>query len=82
VPKVAAYVSALHVTDNSPFSTGQLLVELDPRDFEAALTRTGHVGRNDRHNKDASSLAGLVALIDGKLLVLSVNQLRSTYNMP
>jgi membrane fusion protein, multidrug efflux system len=37
VPKVAAYVSALHVTDNSPFSTGQLLVELDPRDFEAAL---------------------------------------------
>jgi membrane fusion protein, multidrug efflux system len=37
VPKVAAYVSALHVTDNSSFSAGQLLVELDPRDFEAAV---------------------------------------------
>jgi membrane fusion protein, multidrug efflux system len=37
VPKIAAYVSALHVTDNSSFAAGQLLVELDPRDFEAAL---------------------------------------------
>jgi membrane fusion protein (multidrug efflux system) len=37
VPKVAAYVSALHVTDNSAFSSGELLVELDPRDFQAAV---------------------------------------------
>jgi membrane fusion protein, multidrug efflux system len=37
VPKVAAYVTALHVTDNSSFSAGELLVELDPRDFEAAV---------------------------------------------
>jgi membrane fusion protein, multidrug efflux system len=37
VPKVAAYVSVLHVTDNSSFSAGQLLVELDPRDFQAAF---------------------------------------------
>jgi membrane fusion protein (multidrug efflux system) len=37
VPKVAAYVSALHVTDNSAFKTGELLVELDPRDFQAAV---------------------------------------------
>jgi membrane fusion protein, multidrug efflux system len=36
VPKVAAYVSVLHVTDNSAFSAGQLVVELDPRDFQAA----------------------------------------------
>ena len=35
-PKVAAYVSALHVTDNSAFKAGQLLVELDPRDFLTA----------------------------------------------
>jgi len=35
-PKVAAYVSALHVTDNSAFTAGQLLVELDPRDFLTA----------------------------------------------
>jgi membrane fusion protein, multidrug efflux system len=37
VPKVAAYVSALHVTDNSSFKAGELLVELDPRDFQAAV---------------------------------------------
>ena len=37
VPKVAAYVSALHVTDNSSFRSGELLVELDPRDFQAAV---------------------------------------------
>jgi membrane fusion protein, multidrug efflux system len=37
VPKVPAYVSALHVTDNSVFSAGELLVELDPRDFQAAI---------------------------------------------
>jgi membrane fusion protein, multidrug efflux system len=37
MPKVAAYVSALHVDDNSVFATGQLLVELDPRDYQAAV---------------------------------------------
>ncbi len=37
VPKVAAYVSALHVSDNTAFSAGQLLVELDPRDFQVAV---------------------------------------------
>jgi membrane fusion protein, multidrug efflux system len=37
VPKVAAYVTALHVTDNSTFKLGELLVELDPRDFLVAV---------------------------------------------
>jgi membrane fusion protein, multidrug efflux system len=37
VPKVSAYVVALHVTDNSSFKKGQLLVELDPRDFAVAV---------------------------------------------
>jgi membrane fusion protein (multidrug efflux system) len=37
VPKVAAYVTALRVTDNSAFSANQLLVELDPRDYEVAV---------------------------------------------
>jgi membrane fusion protein, multidrug efflux system len=37
MPKVAAYVSALYITDNSTFSVGQLLVQLDPRDYQAAL---------------------------------------------
>jgi membrane fusion protein, multidrug efflux system len=37
MPKVAAYVFALHITDNSPFSAGQLLIGLDPRDYQAAV---------------------------------------------
>lgn len=36
-PKVAAYVTALHVSDNSSFKKGDLLVELDPRDFNVSL---------------------------------------------
>ena len=37
VPKVPAYVTALHVSDNTAFSKGQLLVELDPRDYQVAV---------------------------------------------
>jgi membrane fusion protein, multidrug efflux system len=37
IPKVAAYVSVLHISDNSAFTQGELLVELDPRDFQVAL---------------------------------------------
>jgi len=37
VPKVAAYVLAVHVNDNSKMKRGDLLVELDPRDFEVAV---------------------------------------------
>jgi membrane fusion protein (multidrug efflux system) len=37
VPKVAAYVTVLHVSDNTAFSKGQLLVELDPRDYQVAV---------------------------------------------
>src|SRR5712691_6682858 len=37
VSKVAAYVSALHVDDNNKVATNALLVELDPREYEAAV---------------------------------------------
>ncbi len=37
VPKVSAYVVGLHVDDNTPFKAGQLLVELDPRDYQVAV---------------------------------------------
>jgi membrane fusion protein (multidrug efflux system) len=37
VPKVAAYVSVLHVDDNSKVRADELLVELDPRDFQQAV---------------------------------------------
>jgi membrane fusion protein, multidrug efflux system len=37
IPKVSAYVSKLYVDDNSRFAAGQLLVQLDPRDFQVAV---------------------------------------------
>jgi membrane fusion protein (multidrug efflux system) len=37
VPKVAAYVSKLHVNDNSKVAHDDLLIELDPRDFAVAV---------------------------------------------
>src|SRR6201987_1983303 len=37
VPKVAAYVSKLHVNDNSKVTHDDLLIEVDPRDFAVAV---------------------------------------------
>ena len=39
IPKVPAYVQKLYVDDNSPVTTGELLVELDPRDYAVALSQ-------------------------------------------
>jgi membrane fusion protein, multidrug efflux system len=38
-PKVANYVAKVHVNDNQHVQKGDLLLELDPRDFEAALAQ-------------------------------------------
>ncbi|WP_052409736.1 HlyD family secretion protein [Paraburkholderia oxyphila] len=37
IPKVPAYVQKLYVDDNSAVQQGQLLIELDPRDYAVAL---------------------------------------------
>jgi membrane fusion protein, multidrug efflux system len=39
IPKVPAYVQTLHVDDNSMVTAGQLLIELDPRDYAVALAQ-------------------------------------------
>ena len=38
-PKVASYVKAVHFDDNTLINEGDLMVELDPRDFDLALDR-------------------------------------------
>ena len=38
-PKVASYVARVHIDDNQRVKAGELLVELDPRDFEAKLAQ-------------------------------------------
>src|SRR5258708_20007957 len=37
-PKVSAHVQAVHFDDNYQVKRGDLLVDLDPRDFEASFT--------------------------------------------
>jgi membrane fusion protein, multidrug efflux system len=37
VPKVAAYVSKLNVNDNSKVARDELMIQLDPRDFQVAV---------------------------------------------
>lgn len=39
IPKVPAYVQTLHVDDNSKVEAGQLLIELDPRDYAVQLSQ-------------------------------------------
>jgi membrane fusion protein, multidrug efflux system len=51
VPKVAAYVSKLHVNDNSKVAHDDLLLELDPRDFEVAVD----IARADLKSAQASA---------------------------
>lgn len=38
-PKVVGYVAQIYVVDNQPVNAGDLLVELDPRDYEAKLNQ-------------------------------------------
>jgi membrane fusion protein (multidrug efflux system) len=38
-PKVSGYVTKVYVTDNQSVNAGDLIVELDPRDFEAKLAQ-------------------------------------------
>jgi membrane fusion protein (multidrug efflux system) len=52
VAKVGGYVTALNVTDNSRFSAGTLLVQIDERDFQTALD--GAIA--DWHAAEAASL--------------------------
>jgi membrane fusion protein, multidrug efflux system len=38
-PKVSGYVQKLYIEDNQPVKAGDLLVEIDPRDYEARLAQ-------------------------------------------
>jgi membrane fusion protein, multidrug efflux system len=58
VPKVAAYVAALHVDDNTKVTAGQLLVELDPRDFQVAV---------DTQSADVNTAEASAANVDAQL---------------
>lgn len=69
VPKVAAYVSALHVDDNQRVHGGQLMVELDPRDFAVAVASAAA----DMASAEAN-VANVQAQIDEQQAVIGQNE--------
>jgi membrane fusion protein, multidrug efflux system len=55
-PQVQAVVLAVHVDDNSIVKKGDVLVELDPRDFQAALEQAqGNLAADEGKLKEAES---------------------------
>jgi membrane fusion protein (multidrug efflux system) len=59
-PHVAGFVAELLVTDNQQVSAGQMLIQLDDRDFKAAL---------DRATASVSSRRAALAALDAKLVL-------------
>ena len=56
-PKVGGYIAKLLVTDNQRVTTGQTLVQIDPRDYQAAL---------DQAQADVASAKANIANIDAQ----------------
>ncbi|MEK6303324.1 MAG: HlyD family secretion protein [Acidobacteriota bacterium] len=57
-PKVSGHVIKLHITDNQQVNEGDLLVEIDPRDFDARLAqaRASLLAAQARHNSSQINL--------------------------
>ena len=69
VPKVSAYVAALHIGDNTPFQKGDLLIELDPRDYRIALD----IALADLHGAEAGK-ADIQAQLEEQGQVVAAGQ--------
>jgi membrane fusion protein (multidrug efflux system) len=69
VPKVAAYVSALHVDDNQKVSANQIMVELDARDFAVAVKSAAA----DMASAEAN-VANVLSRIDEQQAVIGQNE--------
>ncbi len=81
VPKVPAYVAALHITDNSAFTAGQLLVELDPRDYLTARD-TAQANLDSaiaQHQAAEAQLAAQGRIVDADTAKLAGDRASLTY---
>jgi membrane fusion protein, multidrug efflux system len=60
-PKVASYVARVYVDDNTHVKAGDLLVELDPRDFEARVAQArANLAATIQQHRAASSNARVI----------------------
>jgi membrane fusion protein, multidrug efflux system len=84
--KVPAYVRALHVDDNARIEAGQLLVELDPRDYAVAVDLThANLAAAEDKRKEAENRVGIadadVAQARAELEVARANAVLATANL-
>lgn len=65
-PKVASYVARVHIEDNQRVKAGELLVELDPRDFEAKLAQArGNLAAAEALQRAATINIGVIGTTAG-----------------
>lgn len=82
-PKVAAYVVAVHFDDNNEVKKGDLLLELDPRDFEVALQRAKAqlqqaVAQREQAHQQAAQAGSQVAQTQAQVAQAEAQALQQT----
>ena len=84
--KVPAYVQTLHVDDNATVKNGELLVELDPRDYAVAVdVARANLEAAQSRRKEADSRVGIadadVAQAHAELAVAQANAVLADANL-
>jgi membrane fusion protein, multidrug efflux system len=84
--KVPAYVQTLHVDDNATVKNGELLVELDPRDYTVAVDLArANLETAQSRRKEADSRVGIadadVAQAHAELAVAQANAVLAVANL-
>jgi membrane fusion protein (multidrug efflux system) len=84
--KVPAYVQSLHVDDNATVKNGELLVELDPRDYAVAVdVARANLEAAQSRRKEADSRVGIadadVAQAHAELAVAQANAVLAVANL-
>ena len=84
--KVPAYVQTLHVDDNATVKNGELLVELDPRDYAVAVdVARANLEATQGRRKEADSRVGIadadVAQAHAELAVAQANAVLAVANL-
>jgi membrane fusion protein (multidrug efflux system) len=84
--KVPAYVQTLHVDDNATVKNGELLVELDPRDYAVAVdVARANLEAAQSRRKEADSRVGIadadVAQAHAELTVAQANAVLAVANL-
>jgi membrane fusion protein (multidrug efflux system) len=84
--KVPAYVQTLHVDDNATVKNGELLVELDPRDYAVAVdVARANLEAAQSRRKEADSRVGIadadVAQAHAELAVAQANAVLAVANL-